>query len=134
MNVELSKELAFCNKEQSILLKELGFDWACKTYYPKNSESGEVWSVDDSTFSNSDTKGYIAPTVALAIQFLDSKGIFIEAAISKDFDWFFVYTEKQGDKLVLLFCESDMVYFLSRAEAMSAGLTHALQYLKSIQK
>ncbi len=130
------KELAIVTKEQAIKLKELGFDWECDRNFTKKAD----YSLRDTLFNWNDPMFFgsliSCPTVALAIQWCDEKGVYVEMRAKPqpdkqtnftvhfttmnefgNYEWHFVKGES-GSKL-----------FSSRSEAMSAGLDAALDYL-----
>ena len=130
---ETEKELAICSKDHSILLKELGFDWKVDNIYKQDYEPLFRWHGNAQKYGGF----YPAPTVALAIQWLDSKGIYIETESrienGNDVKFTVHFTSLHIDgKFTTNYIGHPLpVVFTSRPEAYSAGLTHSLQYLKS---
>jgi hypothetical protein len=131
-------ELQLCTKQQSVDLKEIGFDWVCKDFFHINIGC----TVDDLEYLHYMDNGplYQRPTMALAIKWLrEIKKIFISPRLGYENgkeNWLFCmhlenYTPLSFDNIHF---EQEMwaqYNYKNYEEAESAGLDAALKYLKS---
>ena len=118
----------------AIEMKALGFDEECYAYYDKDGEAYEFEYYDmDRTNSTLQSdyggdKDCTAPLWQQALEWLDSKGIFIDIIYCKSGE-FSAFVENECDISItdaLLF-----KLYKSRSEAQEAAILEALKYMKN---
>lgn len=118
------KLLQLVTFEQAKKLKQLGFDWKCRTCFP-SGEDVEIIETGCSDY-NRTNESLSAPIVALALKWLrDERKVYV--------DIFLDNTGTSGDKFFIRFCgiERPEVFrsYETYEQAELAGLDYALDYL-----
>ena len=117
-------------KEQSIKLHRLGFDWVVRYYYrleyakPFYQSENQNYNISDMRFS--------APTVSMAIRWLDTKGVYVDSSLNCDFMWYFDIYDRLTPHKSLNPNNTDE--YKSRLEAESSGLSDGLDYYEKHRK
>ena len=131
----------FVTYEQSVKLKELGFDWKCNHYYDTSELINECTDSNISNYNNFNGTSFIeeissAPTLAQAAKWLRTKiDIYVEIFYEKiDIDKKIVDTWRTTiNKMSTYYAETLMEKFHSHEEALSAGIDKALKIIEDEQ-
>jgi len=111
-------------KEVAIALKDIGYDVPCDAYYLKD-DAIHIGRQEKKDFNNS-VFHISAPTVYEAIEWLDSKGVYVEAKISLRYEWnYTIWVKHHGFE-----CTTCYTY-PNRLAAYTAGLSIAIDYIKN---
>jgi len=114
-------------KEIAIALKDVGYDVTCDVFYYRDHTIGAFESQESQNFNASLNK-ISAPTVYEAIEFTDSKGVYVEVSCYSDGK-----TMKFADRVYFPNGTTTLVggIYPTRLAAYTAGLPIAIDYIKN---
>lgn len=126
-------QLPLCDFEQSVKLKELGFNWECDNAFI----SGEILKPVTGGLQNWNVHNdilYSRPTIALAIMWIrEVKGLHLYVNMNSAFTFQFIFQKieviEHNISTVRAFGEG--ISFKTHSEAESAALTQSLDLLKA---
>lgn len=126
----------FCNYENSLELRELGFDGECFTFYEGNTlyleeDFAEQWlyCTNKDTFINSPNP--TAPLLSQAIEWLEKNHNLILTVDWYSFNSTWRYCIEMKDTSSFNFYVTEEAGFLNWNAAAQEGITSAISYLKN---